>query len=76
VQHEGGTVFARNHALRAIKAGLFEADFRIDVRAETITCPAGEVEFEPGETVHFDPEVLRRLSSSRELHASGQRQRT
>ena len=27
-------------------------------RAETITCPAGEVEpFEPGETVHFDPEV-------------------
>jgi hypothetical protein len=56
---------------------VLEADFRIDVRAETITCPAGEVEpFEPGETVHFDPEVLRRLSSSRELHASGQRQRT
>ena len=59
VQHEGGTVFAKPWALRAIKPGLFsKADFRIDVRAETITCPAGEVEpFEPGETVHFDPEV-------------------
>jgi hypothetical protein len=59
VQNEGGTVFAKPWALRAIKPGLFsKADFRIDLRAETITCPAGEVEpFEPGETVHFDPEV-------------------
>ena len=52
-------MFAKPWALRAIKPGLFsKADFRIDLRAETITCPAGEVEpFEPGETVHFDPEV-------------------
>jgi len=59
VQGEGGTVFAKPWALRAIKPGLFsKADFRIDLRTETITCPAGEVEqFEPGETVHFDPEV-------------------
>lgn len=59
VQNDGGTVFAKPWALRAIKPGLFsKADFRIDLRAETITCPAGEVEsFEPGETVHFDPEV-------------------
>jgi hypothetical protein len=59
VQSEGGTVFAKPWAVRAIKPGLFsKADFRIDLRAETITCPAGEVEpFEPGETVHFDPEV-------------------
>jgi len=59
VQSEGGTVFAKPWALRAIKPGLFsKADFRIDLCAETITCPAGEVEaFEPGETVHFDPEV-------------------
>jgi hypothetical protein len=59
VQNDGGTVFAKPWALRAIKPGLFsKADFRIDLRTETITCPAGEVEpFEPGETVHFDPEV-------------------
>jgi hypothetical protein len=59
VQNDGGAVFAKPWALRAIKPGLFsKADFHIDLRAETITCPAGEVEqFEPGETVHFDPEV-------------------
>jgi hypothetical protein len=59
VQNDGGAVFAKPWALRAIKPGLFsKADFRIDTQAETITCPAGEVEqFEPGETVHFDPEV-------------------
>lgn len=59
VQNDGGAVFAKPWALRAIKPGLFsKADFLIDVRAETITCPAGEVEpFDPGETVHFDPEV-------------------
>ena len=52
-------MFAKPWALRALKPGLFsKADFRIDVRAEAITCPAGEVEpFEPRETVHFDPEV-------------------
>jgi hypothetical protein len=55
----GGTVFAKPWAQRAPKPGLFsKADFRIDLRAKTITCPAGEVEtFEPGETVHFDPEA-------------------
>jgi hypothetical protein len=55
----GGTVLAKPWALRAVKPGLFsKADFHLDLRAETITCPAGEVEsFEPGETVHFDPEV-------------------
>ena len=30
----------------------------IDLRSQTLTCPAGEVEqFEPGETVQFDPEA-------------------
>ena len=59
VMSAGGTVFAKPWALRAPKPGLFsKADFHIDLRAKTITCPAGEVEpFEPGETVHFDPEV-------------------
>src|SRR6185437_6932249 len=46
----GGSVFAKPWALRPARPGLFsKADFRIDLRAETITCPAGEVEsFEPG----------------------------
>jgi hypothetical protein len=55
----GGEVLAKPWALRPAHPGLFsKADFRIDMRAGTITCPAGEVErFETGETVHFDPEV-------------------
>jgi hypothetical protein len=55
----GGKVLAKPWGQRAPKPGLFsKGDFRIDLRAATITCPAGEVEsFEPGETVHFDPEV-------------------
>jgi hypothetical protein len=55
----GGSVFAKPWALRPHRPGLFsKADFRIDLKANTITCPAGEVEpFEPGTTVHFDPEA-------------------
>jgi len=55
----GGKVYCKPWAQRAHRPGLFsKADFNIDVRAQTITCPAGQVEsFEPGETVHFDPEV-------------------
>jgi hypothetical protein len=55
----GGDVFAKPWGQRAKQPGMFsKADFRIDLRAGTITCPAGEVElFELGSTVHFDPEV-------------------
>jgi hypothetical protein len=55
----GGDVLAKPWTLRAAKPGMFsKADFRIDLRTKTITCPAGETEsFEPGETVHFDPEA-------------------
>jgi hypothetical protein len=55
----GGSVFAKPWALRPHRPGLFsKADFPIDLKAGTITCPAGEVEpFEPGTTVHFDPEA-------------------
>lgn len=55
----GGKVFAKPWALRPHRPGLFsKGDFKIDLRAKTITCPAGEVEsFEPGDTVEFDPEA-------------------
>ena len=48
-----------SRAERAHRLGLFtKGDFKIDLRAKTITCPAGEVEpFEPGDTVEFDPEA-------------------
>jgi hypothetical protein len=59
VIQRGGAVFAKPWALRPARPGMFsKADFRIDLRTKTITCPAGEVEsFEAGETVHFDPEA-------------------
>ncbi len=55
----GGDVFAKPWALRPVHPGLYsKADFRLDLRRQTITCPAGQVEtFELGTTVHFDPEV-------------------
>ncbi len=55
----GGTVFAKPWGQRAHAPGLFsKADFRINLRTKTITCPANQVEpFEAGQTVHFDPEA-------------------
>jgi len=55
---QGGRVFAKPWGLRARSPGMFsKRDFKIDLRAKTITCPTGQVErFEPGETVEFDPE--------------------
>lgn len=38
-----------------------KADFHMDMRLHTITCPAGQVEhFEPGSVVEFDPETCSR----------------
>jgi hypothetical protein len=55
----GGTVLAKPWGQRAQRPGLFtKLDFKIDLRSQSITCPAGEVEpLQPGETVHFDPEA-------------------
>lgn len=55
----GGIVLAKPWGQRAHRPGLFaKSDFKIDLRAKIITCPAGEVEsFEPGDTVQFDPEA-------------------
>jgi hypothetical protein len=54
----GGDVLCKPWALRN-NTGLFsKADFRIDLRNKTITCPSGQVEhFELGGVVEFDPEV-------------------
>jgi len=54
-----GKVIAKPWATRPHRPGLYaKSDFHIDLRSKTITCPTGQVEpFEPGETVHFDPEA-------------------
>lgn len=55
----GGTILAKPWPQRARRPGMFsKADFAINLRTKTITCPAGQVElFEPGQTVHFDPDT-------------------
>lgn len=54
----GGEVLAKPWASRN-QAGLFsKSDFKLNMREQTITCPAGEVEyFEPGNVVEFDAEA-------------------
>jgi hypothetical protein len=53
-----GLVFAKPWGVRAGSTLFTKRDFKLDLRAKTITCPAGEVEsFEPGSTVEFDPEA-------------------
>ncbi|WP_438024005.1 transposase [Sorangium sp. So ce233] len=58
VIRDGGQVFSKPWGQRARSPDLIsKRDFKIDLRAKTITCPAGQVEvFEPGDTVEFDPE--------------------
>jgi hypothetical protein len=71
----GGEVVAKPWAGRNARADLFsKADFKIDMRSRTITCPAGQVEgFEPGEVVEFDPDQCGscRLRSQCTFAASG-----
>ena len=54
----GGTVVAKPWTLHSPKKLFTKADFKFDLRAQTITCPAGQVEhFEMGGVVKFDPEL-------------------
>ena len=53
-----GEVLAKPWVMRNARQLFTKAAFKLDMRAQTITCPAGQVEsFEPGETVEFDPEA-------------------
>ena len=56
---KGGNVISRPWKGSNAKPGLFgKRDFTINIRNETITCPAGQVEpFEAGQVVEFDPEA-------------------
>jgi len=57
-----GEVFCKPWVARNGKR-LAKRDFKIDMRAHTITCPAGEVEyFTPGEVVEFDPDACSRCA--------------
>lgn len=59
VRAANGEIFCKPWSGRNNRPDLFQkADFKIDMRSKTITCPAGEVEaFEPGQVVEFDPEA-------------------
>jgi len=59
VIERGGEVVCKPWRGGNVVPGLFgKRDFRINVRDQTITCPAGQVEpFEAGQQVHFDPEA-------------------
>ena len=58
VKGDGGEVVCKPWHGRNARPGMYgKKDFAIDVKAGTITCPAGQVEsFEPGQVVQFDPE--------------------
>lgn len=59
VEASGGEVVCKPWSGRNSRKGMFnKADFDIDMRSNTITCPLGQVEhFEPGQTVEFDPDT-------------------
>lgn len=59
VEGSKGTILCKPWSGRNGRKELFKkADFEIDMRAMTITCPAGHAEpFEQGQSVEFDPEV-------------------
>jgi len=59
-----GLVLAKPWGRRSRAEELYsKQDFKLNLRAKTITCPAGEVEhFEPGTTVEFDPEACGRCA--------------
>jgi hypothetical protein len=54
----GGEVVAKPWRAQNRPNLFTKADFTLNLRDKTITCPAGQVEhFEPGEVVAFDPEI-------------------
>jgi hypothetical protein len=57
--NRGSEVLCKPWVPRNANGNLFtKADFRLDMRAMTITCPAGQTErIRPGAVVEFDPEV-------------------
>jgi hypothetical protein len=58
IEKAGGDVVCKPWPIGKNKGFFSKRDFDIDVRAKTITCPAGQVEpFEPGDVVEFDPDA-------------------
>lgn len=75
----GAEILCKPWKLRNANPALFsKADFKIDMRAQTITCPAGQVErFEPGDVVAFDPEICGACTIRNQCtHAASGRGRT
>lgn len=68
----GGDIICRPWKIDSNTKGNFsKADFRLNMRALTITCPAGQTEsIEPGRTVEFDPDVCTRCPLRSQCTAS------
>ena len=64
LEKEGGEVVCKPWRIANNNKGMFtKADFDINIRDKTITCPAGQTErFELGKTVVFDPSACERCS--------------
>jgi hypothetical protein len=78
VEASGGELLVKPWALRNAQKLYTKGDFKLDMRAKTITCPAGQVErFEPGDVVEFDPEACGPCSRRAECtHSASGRGRT
>ena len=58
VERSGGTVVAKPRPVHAQPDLFSKTDFSFDMRARTVTCPAGQVvPFRFGTTAHFDAET-------------------
>jgi hypothetical protein len=57
--NRGSDVICKPWQLRNSRPDLFtKAEFKLNMRDMTVTCPSGQVEsFEPGDVVEFDPEA-------------------
>jgi hypothetical protein len=79
VREGGGEVLCKPWSGRNSCAELFgKSDFKLDMRAMTITCPCGQTEsFEPGQVVEFDPDGCSACAlRDRCTHSSSGRGRT
>jgi len=74
VENAGGEVLCKPWPTRHNRGLFSKNDFKINLKAGTVTCPAGEAEhFEPGSVVEFDPDACGscRLRAKCTLSSSG-----
>ena len=78
IENAGGEVLCKPWPSQNSHGLFTKRDFKIDMRAMTITCPTGEIEeFVPGDVVEFDPDACGPCSFRAQCtHSSSGRGRT